>query len=139
MKERRLSSRRFNPTLVRLRHKTSAAVISEGESFNPTLVRLRRSRRLCQVPLHVCFNPTLVRLRLERRRKWGSGSRWFQSHAGSIEAWEYYRQQSISRVRFNPTLVRLRLCKRATSGRALLSFNPTLVRLRQKLRRKMIG
>ncbi len=53
--------------------------------FNPTLVRLRNASCIRPGVVIPCFNPTLVRLRQGLDAVWGV-LKWFQSHAGSIEA-----------------------------------------------------
>ena len=76
--------------------------------FNPTLVRLRRISSRTARRGSRCFNPTLVRLRLGSPDGWRRWFRWFQSHAGSIEAWGKVACEPCGENCFNPTLVRLR-------------------------------
>ena len=100
---------RFNPTLVRLRHRPDGiggrglqefqshagsieaavqAIVGFFTSlcFNPTLVRLRRGEGGPDVSKVIGFNPTLVRLRRFLGGLRQRGTAVFQSHAGSIEA-----------------------------------------------------
>ena len=58
---------------------------------------------------------------------------WFQSHAGSIEAYPPGRPHGQGLLGFNPTLVRLRPLSGLLRPRPGDGFNPTLVRLRRRM------
>ena len=79
---------------------------------------------------HPRFNPTLVRLRPPELRSSPHTIKWFQSHAGSIEAHTAGSPEVHPHASFNPTLVRLRQVLPCLCLASLPGFNPTLVRLR---------
>ncbi len=119
--DKRRDSRRFNPTLVRLRPRCMTHGASIPLSFNPTLVRLRHESQNVLLSIPSAFQSHAGSIEAAGVAEPDVGRALFQSHAGSIEA-GLWRFASLSRSSFQSHAGSIEACVMWVSFSIYLAF-----------------